>query len=181
LPPIGETGGLAPLAGTTSQFLDNRDIDHYIEVFDDPDVWFSAVQSCRNAIPFYREIPDPSASTGFRYEYVPNDEVARMWNEPGPDYSDQVWIPVFAPEDRHVVFEQPTMFVYSKVMSPPAFADLPDGAVPADDDFPAINPFTASFRRHFPNLATREVAGGHFMPEEDAVRVTACIREFLES
>jgi len=182
-PPLAAAGGLSPLAGTASPFMSDGDVEHYTEIFDNPDVWFHAVQYYRHAVPFHREIPQSSEFRGERYEFYDDAAVAAMWNHPGgleehPDYG---WFPVFAPEDRHVVYDRPTLFIYSKVMAPDAFAGLPEGRLPEHDDFPPTNPFTASFRRHFPRLSTRAVAGGHYMPEEDPSHVNEWLAEFLDA
>jgi pimeloyl-ACP methyl ester carboxylesterase len=173
--------GLSPLAGAASPVVSDADVEHYADVLDDPDVWFHAVQYYRNAMPFYRELDDPSASCGKRYEHVSDEVIAAAWDASGGvDTSVDPWFPVFAPEDRHVVYDRPTLFVYSKVMAPHLFVGLAPGQLPADDHFPASNPFTASFHEHFADLTTRAVAGGHFMPEEDPDRVNAGLRAFLD-
>jgi pimeloyl-ACP methyl ester carboxylesterase len=179
-PPLSEAGHLSPLAGTSSPFLSIEDVAHYADVFDNPDVWFNAVQYYRDGAPFHKETTDPQAPGHYRYELFSSTSVAEMWNHPAgiekhPDYG---WFPVFAPEDRKVVYDRPTLLIYSRVMAPDAF-DLDEGCLPRDNDLPRNNPFTASFAEHFPNLTTRAVGGGHFMPEEDPSRVNEYLAEFL--
>ena len=154
------------------------DVDHYAEAFDDPGAWFHAVQYYRNALPFHVEHDDPSSRTGVRHSFMSPNRVAAMWRHEGllfshPDYGS---FPVFAPEDRELTYDGPTLYVFSPFLMPQAFAD---GAPPPDDYVPAGNPYAESFPRHFPDLRARGVNCGHFIPEEAPERTTELLIDFF--
>ena len=156
-----------------------EDADHFTLAFDDPDVWFHAIEYYRNALPFHFEEPDPDARHGVRYRFLSSNEVAAMWEHPGGlhQHPDAKTFPVFAPEDRHKRFDRPTMLLYSPFLLPQLFAGV-DG-LPADDTVPAGDLYADSFPRHFPNLQTRGARTGHFIPEEDPTRTTEVLLRFL--
>ena len=154
------------------------DAEHFALAFDDPDVWFHAIEYYRHALPFHLEHDDTSARHGKRYEFWSNPKVAAMWSHEGllfshPDYGP---FPVFAPEDRHKTFDGPTLYLFSPFLMPQAFVD---GALPPDDYVPAGNLYAESFPRHFPDLVARGAQCGHFIPEEAPERTNAVLAAFL--
>ena len=180
--PVEGSEGSAAMSGwDPTRYWTEEDVDHYVSVFDHPDVWFHAVEYYRHALPFHRELPDPTARHGVAHEFLSNPRVAAQWNVEGtllahPEFP---WFPVFAPEDRHVTYDGPTLYLYSPFLVPGPFAEVPDGVLPPDDVFPPSDPYCESFTRHFPWLRTRAARTGHFIPEEDPDRTTACIVELL--
>jgi hypothetical protein len=102
-----------------------------------------------------------------------------MWRRPDLIFSDPDWqkhFPVFAPEDRHRRFAGPTLYVFSPFLLPQAFDD---GKPPAKDYIPGGNLYADSFAQHFPDLRTRGVACGHFIPEEAPGRTGELLTAFL--
>lgn len=177
----GTGGGVARAARPPESVWTETDVDHYVEVFDHPDVWFNAIEYYRHGLPFHVETADPDARHGRHYGFLSNSNVAAQWNHPGgltahPDFP---WFPVFAPEDAHVTYAGPTLLLYSSFLAPHAFEGLETGKLPPDDQFEPSDPWAASFLHHFPQLLTRATASGHFVPEEDPDRTTACIRQLL--
>jgi hypothetical protein len=153
------------------------DVAHYEEKFANPDVWFHAVQYYRHALPFHIERADPSAPRGVSYEFLSSARVASMWKHPEllfghPDFRHFM---VFAPEDRHLRFEGPTLYLFSPFLVPQAFEDGP----PPDDYIPAGNPYADSFAHHFPDLRARGATCGHFIPEEAPDRTSEVLGAFL--
>jgi pimeloyl-ACP methyl ester carboxylesterase len=177
-PVAGSEGSAAMSTWDSGRHYTPEDADHFISAFDDPDVWFHAVEYYRHALPFHVERPDPTARHGHAYEFLTSPTVAAMWNHPGllfshPDYGS---FPVFAPEDRHKQFAGPTLFLFSPFLMPQAFVD---GALPPDDYVPAGNLYAESFPRHFPDLRSRGALCGHFVPEEAPERTNAVLSAFL--
>ena len=155
------------------------DVQHYADVFDDPDVWFHAISSYRDALPFHDR--DPAGACRHRS----SAQIAAEWSASpsSPRSPNAAWYPDFAPEDRHLVYSGPTLLIFSRYLAPGVFAELPRDELPPDDVFPGsgpgADPFTASFVRHFPALRTRAANCGHFVPEEDPDRTEQCLREWL--
>ena len=155
------------------------DVQHYVDVFDDPDTWFNAISYYRDALPFHRRAGGGGA------QHVSNARIGAEWSSTPstPRAPNASWYPDFAPEDRHLTYKGPTLLIYSRYLAPGPFTGLAPGRLPADDIFSASGPgsdeFTASFHRHFPALRTRASAAGHFIPEEDPVRTEQCLREWL--
>ena len=178
----GTGGGVARAARSPESVWTAADVEHYVEVFDDPGAWFHAIEYYRHGLPFHVATADATATHGTRYQLLSNPQVAAQWNHPGgltahPDYP---WFPVFAPEDRHVVYDRPTMLLYSSFLVPGAFSSLAPGDTPADGVLEGTNPFTAAFLEHFPTLLARASTVGHFIPEEDPTRTTECVTELME-
>ena len=94
-----------------------------------------------------------------------------------PDWVDR--FPVFAPEDWNRRYVGPTLYVFSPFLVPQAFAGLGEQEVPADDYIPSGNPYADSFAHHFPDLRTRGLRCGHFIPEEAPEQTTALLTDFL--
>ncbi|NQZ96523.1 MAG: alpha/beta hydrolase [Myxococcales bacterium] len=154
-----------------------EDVDHYAEAFSDPDCWFHAIEYYRHCLPFHIEREDANAPGGLRFEFLSSPKVAEMWNHPGllfshPDYARFM---TFAPEDRHKTYPGPTLYVFSPFLVPQAF----ENGIPPDDYIPSGNPYAESFPRHFPDLRTRGVQSGHFIPEEAPERTNELLTDFL--
>jgi pimeloyl-ACP methyl ester carboxylesterase len=181
-----ESGGwpdfpwLAPRSSwDATRFWTEEDVAHFADVFDDSDVWFNAISSYRDALPFHRS--DDDAPPDAPAVFVSAQQVAAEWNAAPstPTQPNQTWYPRFAPEDRRLGFDGPTLLLYGRYLVPRAFAAAPAGELPPDDHFPADDPFTRSFVHHFPRLRTRAASTGHFVPEEDPARTEQCLREWL--
>jgi pimeloyl-ACP methyl ester carboxylesterase len=161
-------GGEAMAQWDPSRFYTPEDVDHYTEVFADPDAWFNAIQYYRNALPFHFEHEG-------RLEFASNPQVAEIWHHPLSAHPDRGRFPVFAPEDLHKQYEKPTLYLFSPFLMRHAFAD----GMPDDDYIVEGNPYADSFRRHFPDLRCRGANTGHFVPEEDPARTNEVLSDFL--
>lgn len=177
-PVDGSPGSEAMSEWDPTRVYTAADAAHFAEAFDDPDVWFHAVEYYRHALPFHREFELPGARHGLGYEFWSNLTVASMWNHEGllfahPDFGT---FPVFAPEDRHKTFDGPALYLFSPFLMPQAFVD---GELPPDDYVPQGNLYAESFPRHFPNLVARGASCGHFIPEEAPERTNEVLTAFL--
>jgi len=177
-PVAGSAGSEAMRDWDPKRFYTAEDAQHFADAFDDPDVWFHAVQYYRHALPFHFERDDPASPGGVRYEFLSNLDVAAMWDHEGlifahPDFGT---FPVFAPEDRQRTFAGPVLYLFSPFLMPQAFVD---GGLPPDSYVPAGNPYADSFPRHFPDLRARGARCGHFIPEEDPARTNEVLLDFL--
>lgn len=141
------------------------DVDHYVEVFDNPSSWFHAVEYYRHALPFHRLNPDGS------FEFLSNPKVAQLWN----DFAFEPM--VYGPEDWHKTFPHPALFVFSPFLMGQAFG--PGGALPPDDYVPSGNLYAESFTRHLPDLRCRGALCGHFIPEEAPDRTNELLLDFF--
>jgi pimeloyl-ACP methyl ester carboxylesterase len=168
-PWVPAAGGEAMHDWDPSRFFTKDDVDHYAEVFDDPDVWFHAVQYYRHGLPFHAEDSDG------RFEFWSTRQVEAMWHHPLATHPDRDRFPVFAPEDRHKTYPYPALYLYSAFLVPQAFAR----GFPADNHIIGGNPYADSFPRHLSDLRCRAAATGHFIPEEDPVRTNAVLLSFL--
>ena len=177
-PPGSADPGEAMADWDPTRYWTPADVEHYVEAFDDPDVWFHAIEYYRHCLPFHRERPDPDARHGLAWEFWSNPQVARMWHHDGtifahPDWADE--FPVFAPEDRHKTYPHPALYLYSAFLVPQAFED----GFPDDDHIIGGNPYADSFSRHLTDLRCRAAATGHFIPEEDPARTNEVLGAFL--
>lgn len=161
-------------------FIDQDDIDHYVESFDDPAVWRHAVEYYRHVLPFHLESVDETSPGGRKYRLVSDEEVGALWNAPG-DLSGPgggPWWPVFAPEDVDLVSSLPTLFIFTRALVPEAFPlsgdaiDEPGIALP-------VNPMTDAIIRHFPRLQTHAVDLDHAFPEQDPELTNALLDRFF--
>ena len=167
-PWVAVEGGEAMAKWDPRRFYTPEDVDHYTAVFDDQDVWFNAIQYYRNALPFHFEHEG-------RLEFASNPQIAEIWRRPLRTHPDRDRFPIFAPEDRHKQFQQPTLYLFSAFLVPQAFTDGP----PSDDYLVEGNPYADSFGRHFPDLRCRAANTGHFIPEEDPNRTNEVLSDFL--
>jgi pimeloyl-ACP methyl ester carboxylesterase len=157
-----------PLGGHPSQYYTAADVDHYTQVFDDPDVWFNAIEYYRHGVPFHFERDG-------RLEHASTRAVAAMWHHPLATHPDRDRFPIFAPEDLHKTYPRPTLFLYSSFLVPQAYTDGP----PPDDYILEGNPYADAFRRHFPDLRCRGTTTGHFIPEEDPEGTNQVLVDFF--
>jgi pimeloyl-ACP methyl ester carboxylesterase len=114
-----------------------------------------------------------------RFDFRSNQQIASMWHHEGLIFSHPEWndnFMVFAPEDWHLKFEKPTMYLFSPFLMPQAFVD---GQLPADDYVPSGNAYADSFPHHFPDLRARGAQCGHFIPEEAPERTNELLMQFL--
>ena len=181
--PVEGSEGSAALDGwDPTRFWSAEDVAHYEEAFSDPGSWFHAIEYYRHALPFHLAHDDPDAPGGQRFEFLSSRRVAAMWNHPDtlfrhPDWADR--FPVFAPEDWSRRYVGPTLYVFSPFLLPQAFAGLGEQELPPDDYVPSGNPYAESFPHHFPDLRTRGLRCGHFIPEEAPEQTTALLLDFL--
>ena len=178
--PVEGSEGSAALAGwDPTQFWDAADVKHYEDAFSDPGSWFHAIEYYRHCLPFHVATQDASAKGGVRFDFRSNPQVASMWNHEGLIFSHPEWndnFMVFAPEDWHLKFEKPTMYLFSPFLMPQAFVD---GELPPDDYVPSGNAYADSFPHHFPDLRARGAQCGHFIPEEAPERTNELLMQFL--
>ena len=176
-PVEGSEGSAALSDFDPTRFWTPADVDHFADAFSDPDCWFHAIEYYRHCLPFHIETPDPSARHGRRHEFRSSQQVAQMWEHPDllfshPDFENFM---VFAPEDRHKQYPGPALYLFSPFLMPQAFAE----GLPPDDYIPSGNPYADSFPLHFPDLRTRGVQCGHFIPEEAPDRTNEVLSDFL--
>ena len=169
-PWVPAEGGEAMTGWDPKRFYTPEDVDHYAEVFEDPGAWFNAIQYYRNALPFHFEHDG-------RFEFASNLEVSEIWHHPLSTHPERRRFPVFAPEDWHKQYHQPTLYLFSPFLVPKAFED----GMPDDDYMVGGNPYADSFLRHFPDLRCRGAMTGHFVPEEDPERTNEVLADFLAS
>ncbi len=178
--PVEGSEGSAALAGwDPTKFWTAEDVRHYEESFANPDSWFHAIEYYRHCLPFHVATKDANAPGGQRFEFRSSQQVAAMWHHPGLIFSHPEWdenFMCFAPEDWHLRFENPTLYLFSPFLLPQAFVD---GALPPDDYVPSGNAYADSFPHHFPDLRTRGAQCGHFIPEEDPERTNQVLMQFL--
>lgn len=178
--PVEGSEGSAALADwDPTQFWDASDVKHYEDAFSDPGSWFHAIEYYRHCLPFHVATPDASAPGGVRFDFRSNQQIASMWHHKGLIFSHPEWndnFMVFAPEDWHLKFEKPTMYLFSPFLMPQAFVD---GQLPADDYVPSGNAYADSFPHHFPDLRARGAQCGHFIPEEAPERTNELLMQFL--
>ncbi len=178
--PVEGSEGSAALADwDPTQFWDAKDVKHYENAFSDPGSWFHAIEYYRHCLPFHVSTPDASAPGGVRFDFRSNQEIASMWHHEGLIFSHPEWndnFMVFAPEDWHLKFEKPTMYLFSPFLMPQAFVD---GQLPPDDYVPSGNAYADSFPHHFPDLRARGAQCGHFIPEEAPERTNELLMKFL--
>ena len=175
----GSEGSAALADFDPTKFWTAEDVAHYEEKFGDPGSRFHAIEYYRHCLPFHIEHRDPSARHGVRHEFLSSPRVAAMWKHPGLIFQHPDWarhFMVFAPEDRHRRFENPTLYLFSPFLVPQAFED---GKLPADDYVPSGNLYADSFAHHFPDLRTRGVQCGHFIPEEAPEPTNEVLAAFL--
>lgn len=178
--PVEGSEGSAALADwDPTQFWDASDVKHYEDAFSDPGSWFHAIEYYRHCLPFHVATPDASAPGGVRFDFRSNQQIASMWHHEGLIFSHPEWndnFMVFAPEDWHLKFEKPTMYLFSPFLMPQAFVD---GQLPPDDYVPSGNAYADSFPHHFPDLRARGAQCGHFIPEEAPERTNELLMQFL--
>ena len=175
----GSEGSAALDDWEPTAFYTKDDVAHYLEAFSDPDSWFHAVEYYRNCLPFHVAKADPSARDGIRFESRSTAQIAEMWRHPELIFSHPEWASEFmnfAPEDWHLRYANPTLYLFSPFLLPQAFEN---GEPPPDDYIPSGNPYADSFPHHFPDLRTRGAACGHFIPEEAPERTNAVLLDFL--
>lgn len=156
-----------------------EDVAHYEEAFAAPGAWFHAIEYYRHCLPFHVSKPDAGVHGGVRFDVRTSSQIAEMWRHPGLIFSHPEWdseFMVFAPEDWHLRFEQPTFYLFSPFLLPQAFED---GKRPPEDYIPSGNPYADSFAHHFPDLRTRGAQCGHFIPEEDPELTNELLLQFL--
>ena len=178
-PVEGSEGSAALKDWDPTQFWDAEDVAHYEEAFADPDSWFHAIEYYRHCLPFHIAKKDPRAPGGVRFEFRTSSQIAEMWKHPGLIFSHPEWASefmVFAPEDWHLRFANPTLYLFSPFLVPQAFEN---GELPPDDYIPSGNPYADSFAHHFPDLRTRGAQSGHFIPEEAPERTNELLMQFL--
>jgi pimeloyl-ACP methyl ester carboxylesterase len=163
-------------------FLTEQDIDHYVESFAQKGSWQHAISYYRDAMAFHRGTPCAEERTGVRYEYVDLRTVTEMWEHPGglSAHPDVTWDPVTDPVYRHAAVDVPALLIYSRALMPGAFAGVPAGQLPPDGPVPN-HPVAEVLAEQFSNLIARPVAGGHFMPEEEADRTNSLLLEHFGS
>jgi hypothetical protein len=152
-----------------SRIFGSDALDHYRRTYADPDTHFHCIQYYRYGAPFHRR-------RGDAIEFVPESEIARMWRHPGgitqhPEYGEFL---VYAPEDLHLRYAGPTLFLYTPTVVPGPFR--PGGSHARFDEG---NPAAAAFRTHFPALETVPHLGTHFVPEEAPDVVERALRAWL--
>jgi pimeloyl-ACP methyl ester carboxylesterase len=181
--PLGQAGALS-LAGRAARpsYLTEQDIEHYVRSFAQTDSWRHAISYYRDAIPFHFARPGISEDVGACYEHLDVRVVAEMWEHPGglAAHPAAGVNPVYDPAYRHRVIDLPALLIYSRALVPAAFASLAPGRLPLDGPPPDVNVLVAH-REQFPKMDARAVAGGHFMPEEEAARSTQLLLEFISS
>lgn len=154
-------------------WIDQDDLDHYVQAFSDPESWAHAISYYRYALPFHEVIVDPLRSTGERYRSLTEQDVADYWLHPGGLEQNPAWprFPDYGPEDRHKRFTNPAMWLYGGYLG---------GAIEQGrTKIPSGNPFLDQFSRYFPDLRARSVGGGHFLGEECKDYVNECLLAFL--
>ncbi|MGE5595056.1 MAG: alpha/beta fold hydrolase, partial [Hyphomicrobiales bacterium] len=114
---------------------------------------------------------------GERYESLSEAAVKAMWEHPEglekhplyPNFMD------YGPEDRQVRFERPTLWMHGNYL---ARSDGNSGKI-VDERIPTGNPFVDQFSRYFPDLRARQIAAGHFFPEESPEVTNETLLAFL--
>jgi len=175
----GTKGGAAMADFDPTRFWSAEDVAHYEAAFADPGAWFHAIEYYRHCLPFHVSKPDAGAREGVRFEFRSSQQVAEMWRHPGLIFSHPEWASefmVFAPEDWHLRYAAPTLYLFSPFLLSKAFEG---GELPPDDYIPSGNPYADSFAHHFPDLRTRGAQCGHFIPEEAPERTNEVLLEFL--
>lgn len=168
-PPVTPWLNRLPSGADPGRIFGAEALDHYRRAYADPDTHFHCIQYYRYGAPFHRR-------RGGALEFMPESEVARMWRHPGgikqhPEYGEYL---VYAPEDAHLRYRGPSLFVYTPTLVPGAF----DPARPLRT-FSDGNPAAEAFVTHFPALQAIGHAGSHFVPEEAPQKVERWLRKWL--
>ena len=158
-----------PPGANPGRLFGSEALDHYQRAYADPDTHFHCISYYRHGAPFHRR-------RGEALEFLPESEIARMWQHPGgikqhPDHGEFL---VYAPEDLHLRYAGPALFVYTPTVVPGPFQ--PGGSHAA---FAEGNPAAAAFATHFSDLQTLGHAGSHFVPEEAPELLDRCLRTWL--
>ena len=152
-PPVGPW--MLPSGGRSRpRWIDQDDLDHYVEAFSDPASWAAAIQYYRYGLPFHRWVDG-------RPESLSEREVAEQWEHPGglAEHPEHPWFPSFGPEDHDRPFGGPVLWLHGSYGGR-------SGGERGDAWIPAGNPFVDQFSHHYPDLRARAAGCGHFIPEE---------------
>ena len=162
------------------EWITTVDLDHYIDSFNDPDVWFHAIQYYRYGLPFHRVAASENATHGETFVALDEAEVGAIWLHDGTMFSSPGYTtdlgPVFydyGPEDRHKRFSAPALWMYGNYLG--GNGDKPEGHPVG----PTGNPFVDQFPRYFPDLRSRSVNAGHFLGEESPEFISATLVDFF--
>jgi pimeloyl-ACP methyl ester carboxylesterase len=153
-------GGLVGLSKTPGVPSED-DLEHYVSGFRDPSTHATAISLYRHALPVFRVREDERAQE--RFERISAAEIRAAWGAGVGNHP--LWDEVvsLAPLMRRKRFPKPTLWIYASALGRPNAA------------------FRAQFVRAFPELETRELDCGHWIPEERPAELVALLEAFLSA
>ncbi|MBT4518860.1 MAG: alpha/beta hydrolase, partial [Halieaceae bacterium] len=164
-----------PLPGALYDWCDSKALSHYRSAFSPPDVHFASTQYYSSGLPMHRV--QLTAQGEETFDYIGGAGCVRIWNHPQgfvahPDVAEPL---CFGPEDWNKTFDKPALFVYSPMLVPAGFKE----GEPVAGYQLGGNSWEDSIVRPFPQLQTRAISCGHYIPEEAPDALNAVLDEFL--